>query len=160
MQKPSTPRPNTGTARRWLTAHPETNCVWCSSNPATEIDHVTAVVLGGSDDASNFTFACRPCNRRRGTQATKTQRRCVNGARPDEPASPQRTAVTTVVKVRQDPNLRRSRACPVCGKATVRHCPASRTARDYSGTCDAWRCSNDRCNMIGTSDGKRTTTPR
>ena len=40
-------------------------CVYCGA-PATEVDHVRPRSRGGTDDDSNLTGACRPCNMSKG----------------------------------------------------------------------------------------------
>jgi 5-methylcytosine-specific restriction endonuclease McrA len=40
-------------------------CWWCG-RPATTIDHVLAVVLGGTNDLANLVPACKRCNFSRG----------------------------------------------------------------------------------------------
>ena len=51
-------------------ARKQTNiCVYCGYRRKTvhlEIDHITPVVRGGSNDEANLQLACGPCNRRKG----------------------------------------------------------------------------------------------
>jgi 5-methylcytosine-specific restriction endonuclease McrA len=40
-------------------------CVYCG-NPATEVDHVLSVKIGGADTIENLVPSCQKCNRRKG----------------------------------------------------------------------------------------------
>jgi 5-methylcytosine-specific restriction endonuclease McrA len=45
-------------------AHPW--CVYCGSTVDLTVDHIVAVVDGGSSEKENLLVACRTCNSRRG----------------------------------------------------------------------------------------------
>lgn len=41
-------------------------CVYCGATETPlEIEHIVPCIRGGSDDVSNLTIACQPCNRRK-----------------------------------------------------------------------------------------------
>lgn len=43
-------------------------CVYCRAvDKPLEIDHIVPFARGGSNDRTNLTIACRPCNRSKGT---------------------------------------------------------------------------------------------
>ena len=49
----------------------DNTCVYCGHRrtaSSLEIDHMTPVVRGGSNDVSNLQVICRPCNQRKGLQ--------------------------------------------------------------------------------------------
>ena len=49
-------------------------CVYCGHRRTArtfEIDHMTPVVRGGSNDPSNLQVICRPCNKRKGLQTDR-----------------------------------------------------------------------------------------
>lgn len=46
--------------RKILAAQP--TCYRCLTAPATEVDHVVAVCLGGTDQPHNLAGICRPCH--------------------------------------------------------------------------------------------------
>jgi 5-methylcytosine-specific restriction endonuclease McrA len=43
-------------------------CAYCGAD-ATEVDHITPVKHGGTDDEANLTAACVRCNRSKGTKS-------------------------------------------------------------------------------------------
>jgi 5-methylcytosine-specific restriction protein A len=43
-------------------------CAICHTAPATTIDHITPVSLGGSNELTNLRPACHPCNSGRGNR--------------------------------------------------------------------------------------------
>lgn len=51
------------------------SCSLCGSSEQLQVDHVIAVVDGGTDDEANLQPLCRPCNRRKGPQAWARKRR-------------------------------------------------------------------------------------
>lgn len=70
-QPPTPPRPHhtgTSTYRRLRTTilnRDHHTCAYCGQ-PATEVDHITPIRLGGTSTPDNLTAACRTCNRRKG----------------------------------------------------------------------------------------------
>jgi DNA-binding XRE family transcriptional regulator len=71
-------------------------CTYCgvtAEEPGVvlEVDHIIAVLHGGSDDFANLTTACKPCNFRKGPRRPKSTRvrvktpRRANGARVTKP---------------------------------------------------------------------------
>jgi hypothetical protein len=52
-------------ARRRALDRDDHTCGYCAS-PATEVDHIVPVALGGKDNLDNLVAACRPCNRTKG----------------------------------------------------------------------------------------------
>jgi 5-methylcytosine-specific restriction endonuclease McrA len=57
--------PRWRTLRRAVFAAKGRLCWWCG-RPATTVDHVLAVVLGGTHDLANLVPACQRCNYSRG----------------------------------------------------------------------------------------------
>lgn len=47
-------------------------CGVCKARGALELDHVVAVVNGGTNDETNLQFLCQPCNRSKGAKDFKT----------------------------------------------------------------------------------------
>lgn len=54
--------------RREVFAHDNWMCVYCKSKRRLEIDHVTPIAKGGTDERSNLQTLCRTCNRRKGAK--------------------------------------------------------------------------------------------
>ena len=57
--------------KRKLMRRQNNTCVYCGHRriaSSMEIDHITPVVRGGSNDDSNLQVICRPCNQRKGLQ--------------------------------------------------------------------------------------------
>ena len=54
------------TRARILASKP--TCAICHQRPATTIDHIHPVSLGGTDDPANLQPACWPCNQRKGNR--------------------------------------------------------------------------------------------
>jgi 5-methylcytosine-specific restriction endonuclease McrA len=55
-------------------------CVECNSTERLEVDHILAVVFGGSDEISNLQILCRKCNREKGPQSHAKTRRELYGS--------------------------------------------------------------------------------
>ncbi|WP_250519629.1 HNH endonuclease [Caballeronia sp. NCTM1] len=50
-------------------------CQYCGTTERTlEVDHIVARSLGGSDEDSNLTTSCRPCNRAKAAMSVKEWR--------------------------------------------------------------------------------------
>ena len=57
--------------KRQLMRRQNNVCAYCGKRrtaPSFDIDHMTPVVRGGSNEASNLQVICRPCNQRKGDQ--------------------------------------------------------------------------------------------
>ena len=57
--------------KRRLMRRQDDTCVYCGHRrtaSSMDIDHITPVVRGGSNDESNLQVICRPCNQRKGLQ--------------------------------------------------------------------------------------------
>ena len=57
--------------KRRLMRRQNNTCVYCGYRriaASMDIDHITPVVRGGSNDESNLQVICRPCNQRKGLQ--------------------------------------------------------------------------------------------
>jgi hypothetical protein len=61
-------------------------CHWCGTNAATEADHLTPYVAGGSDDLENLVPACKPCNASRGAKLGNQRRANTKHGQPLTPA--------------------------------------------------------------------------
>jgi 5-methylcytosine-specific restriction endonuclease McrA len=73
------PPPGWRKIRQAVFAMKGTSCWWCG-RPATTIDHVIPVVLGGGHDHQNLVPACRRCNYSRGASTGNRIRSTTNPA--------------------------------------------------------------------------------
>ncbi|MBK1648901.1 RNA-guided endonuclease IscB, partial [Rhabdochromatium marinum] len=59
--------------REYLLEKWQRTCAYCGATDVPlEIEHIVPRSLGGSNRVSNLTFACRPCNQRKGHQPIET----------------------------------------------------------------------------------------
>lgn len=68
--------------RRQVLADAGGICEWCGA-PASEVDHLVPVKLGGTDARANLLAACRTCNRSRGASGEPPRR--TGSGRPPRP---------------------------------------------------------------------------
>lgn len=54
--------------RREVFAYDNWMCVYCQSKRRLEIDHITPISKGGTDERGNLQTLCRTCNRRKGAK--------------------------------------------------------------------------------------------
>jgi len=70
-----TPGVISGALRAKLRIEARNRCGYCQTQQALaygplEVDHITPVAAGGTDDPENLWLACRPCNQYKGVQTT------------------------------------------------------------------------------------------
>lgn len=54
--------------RRAVLAASDGRCAWGCGRPATTVDHIIPLALGGTNDFDNLMPACKPCNSSRGSR--------------------------------------------------------------------------------------------
>ena len=83
--------------KRELMERQDDTCVYCGNRRpgrAFEIDHMTPVVRGGSNDKENLQVICRPCNSRKGIQTDKEFRSRYSKLIPSKPLTPPRGRIS------------------------------------------------------------------